>query len=161
MENSYKKVWINKEYKSMVKNGLEKIGLALEMLEHEHRHCAERYINITSVPFRRKAAETAGKCTVSVFRIYCWLDELMRRKHNGVNSIPTLAEYLDRHFNVKASVKKEVIKDGKSSVHARKTPLRSKTGSVRYHIPAHEERTEDYVNGVKYRVIVYFGRNYR
>lgn len=148
MENSYNKVWINEEWKALVTRGLEKIGLALDMLEHCVPGCSDRYYAITSIPFRRQAASQAGDKSVSIFQIYRWLVALMR--HKGKSPFPTL---------VPKKTVKEAVSNGKVKHKTGKKPVHLKARKVCDHIPANAKRAEDYVDGVKYRVIVYFGRD--
>lgn len=160
MEKSYKKVWISQEGRALIKRGLEKIGVALDWLEHDYPGFSDRYIAMTSMHFRHNAAMTASSDKVSVFRIYCWLCDIMRKRKS--TSYPTLAKFLNDHFKPEVSgAVEEAAKHEERHAKARKESLHSKVGKVRDCILPNAKRTEDYIDGVKYRVIVYFGRNYR
>ena len=167
MEKAYKKVWINSDWRARVIKGLDRIDEALNLLEPVVPGCTERYLTLTSSSFRREVAYTAGDAKVSVFQIYSWLKELFRTKEG--HPYKKLADYIDKcstrkvSHAVKEAAKHEVKSKicRKSVTKIRKAPLPLKNRAIRGRIPAYEKRTEDYINGVKYRVIVYFGRNVR
>lgn len=158
MENSYGKVWYSEEGKARITKGLDKIGRALDLLERERPGCSEKYIAATSIHFRQTAAMTAASSEVSTFKIYCWLRYIVKSKGN--KPYMPLAIFIDDHFKKKTSTTvKEAVKNGRKHNAIRKKSLHTEVGKVRSHILPHEERTKDYINGVKYRVIIYFGRN--
>lgn len=153
MENSYKKVWINKEWKAQIVRGLDKIGRALNLLEDAQPGCSDRYYAITSVNFRRKAAEQASSLKVSIFQIYCWLRKILNAKHKG--PFPPLVPSGHKGH---VSAVKEAAAHGDQKENRKKTNC-IKDRKVRSYIPTNVKRPDDYIDGVKYRVIVYFGRN--
>ena len=165
MEKSTKNVWASPEFERLIESGIHKVDRAIGLFLNDRREAIEYQLNKYSPLLRRRLYKWAGKPTTAVIQIY-------RILHDHIYSLGDyipLTKITSADLNwfskdpKKTSsscpiVNKELNNEKKRCVREyRKKAVCAQDRKVRHCIPTDAKRSEDYVDGIKCRVIIYFG----
>lgn len=165
MEKSTKNVWESVEFKRLIDSGFSKVELALGLFLKDRREATEYQLSKYSPLLRRRLYKWAGKPTTTVRQIFRLLYDHIYSLGDYIplNKI-TSADLMWFSKDPKKTsssmpiISKEVNDERKRSIRKyRKTTVCAQNRKIRHCIPTDAQRSEDYVDGIKYRVIIYFG----